>query len=788
MTTIDHSGVKGMKKYQHKFGKWQPQAKYANGQPDPHAEKKSKDIEDIGRKLSKEELSKITRDKTYKLSKNSVHSDVAYVDGKPASFLELYKDEGYGKGQVSINVATAPEFRGQGLSKKLVKKVLDNPPEGVTEIYWETDTDNKASSGVAKSLGFEKDKDYGEGDDNYVYKVKEKEPNKRLMEEARAKKMKHSDIHKGLVHSALMAKFEEELYHSDSFEHWGVKGMKKYIHKFGKWQSQAKYANGQPDPNAKDNKKESDEDKEKRLRESERRTAEETIDTTSISGVLQHPWVANPSITLQGMDGKQGDQTWHNNHALTTTEAKILSDRLTKKIDKYMTPKNAEDYRLCIDEADKEMDRAIHAFDNYTKDDEKRRGYALDYLAASQTYSDYVRKFFDSGGTVEWKRDGYTRLLEHDADFYNIPEMGPYWTGFNMHGEEVMKLAPDKRITSEERDNIEHSDHFEHSGVKGQKYYTHKFGDWEEHAKYAMGVAKERVNKAKDKAKAKVTEKAQNTVKTINKAKEKAKANQEYKRQVRENKKIANQMAKEEKEHIRKLHNDKAEEMTTEELKERNERMKLIKQYNDAYNAVYPDETKARKEARRQLVNTALQEVAKEAPKKIIDYAIGSTNYGKRKMEADIKKKELDLDTKVQDNKKLTLEIEKSRINNEENRRKALKTAADNKLKTTSSQIDRHKDRLNRLTAKADLKTAKGKGTWRLERAIKKENKLIDALEKELQKGNEQYANKIEGIYKESVKTNLTMLSKQGTPKEEYTKTKKGIFGGGKYVYKKTYQ
>ncbi len=258
MTTLDHSGVKGMKHYEHKFGKWQPQAKYANGQSDPEVNKKSKDIEDIGKTLSKDELSKITRDKTYKLSKNSVYSDVAYAGGKPASFLELYKDEGYEKGQVSINVATAPEFRGKGLSKKLVKKVLDNPPEGVTEIYWETDTDNKASSAVAKSLGFEKAKDYGEGDDNYVYKVKkedDEDTSNRLMEEARAKKMKHSDIHKDLVHSVLMARFEEEIYHSDSFEHFGVKGMKHYEHKFGRWQRKSKYANGQPDPHAEKKKK-----------------------------------------------------------------------------------------------------------------------------------------------------------------------------------------------------------------------------------------------------------------------------------------------------------------------------------------------------------------------------------------------------------------------------------------------------------------------------------------------------------------------------------------------------
>lgn len=560
MTTLNHSGVKGMKKYQHKYGRWQPQAKYANGQPDPKADKKSKDIEDIGKTLSKDELSKITRDKTYKLSKNSVHSDVAYVDGKPASFLELYKDEGYEKGQVSINVATDPEFRGRGLSKKLVKKVLDNPPEGITEIYWETDTDNKASSAVAKSLGFEKAKDYGEGDDNYVYKIKKKEREvreddedtfKKLMEEARAKKMKHSDIHKDLVHSALMARFEEEIHHSDTFEHHGVKNMKWYQHIFG--------------------------------------------------------------------DVEKGT------------------------------------------------------------------------------------KYYEKG---------------------------------NAGGDK-----PPKKL-----------------------------------------------DQVKEKVKTKAVDATKQTVDTINKAKAKAEAVQAEHKRIRDNKKEADRMAKEEKEHIRKLHNDKAEEMTTEELRERNERMKLIKQYNDAYNAVYPNQKEANRKARRELVNTALKGLAEQAPKQILDYAIGSTEYGKRKMKADIRKKELEVEGKVQDNKGKELDIEKSRINAETNRRSALQTAAKNKLNTATAKRDRHKDVLNRLTAKADVLATKGKSSFLLNRAIKKEQKLLDSLDNAIQKDNEKYANKIEGIYKESIKTNLITLSKQGVPEQEVRVDKKGWFGKEKHTYKKTYQ
>ena len=40
---FEHSGVKGMSWHEHKFGKWQKQAVYANGQPDPNAKRKTKE-------------------------------------------------------------------------------------------------------------------------------------------------------------------------------------------------------------------------------------------------------------------------------------------------------------------------------------------------------------------------------------------------------------------------------------------------------------------------------------------------------------------------------------------------------------------------------------------------------------------------------------------------------------------------------------------------------------------------------------------------------------------------
>lgn len=38
---IEHSGIKGMKWYEHKFGRWQKHAQYAGGQDDPDAKKYS---------------------------------------------------------------------------------------------------------------------------------------------------------------------------------------------------------------------------------------------------------------------------------------------------------------------------------------------------------------------------------------------------------------------------------------------------------------------------------------------------------------------------------------------------------------------------------------------------------------------------------------------------------------------------------------------------------------------------------------------------------------------------
>ncbi len=45
------------------------------------------------------------------------------------------------------------------------------------------------------------------------------------------------------------------LYYESELTHHGVKGQKKYQHKYGDWEKHAKYANGQPDPNGRGDKK-----------------------------------------------------------------------------------------------------------------------------------------------------------------------------------------------------------------------------------------------------------------------------------------------------------------------------------------------------------------------------------------------------------------------------------------------------------------------------------------------------------------------------------------------------
>lgn len=52
---LEHSGVKGMKWYQHKYGRWQSHAEYAGGQPDPNAKeaKRREKILSSPRKLKK---------------------------------------------------------------------------------------------------------------------------------------------------------------------------------------------------------------------------------------------------------------------------------------------------------------------------------------------------------------------------------------------------------------------------------------------------------------------------------------------------------------------------------------------------------------------------------------------------------------------------------------------------------------------------------------------------------------------------------------------------------------
>lgn len=167
-------------------------------------------INKIYNSLSKNEQSKLTGGKPYALASDSVYHKVHYVKGQPASFVELYRDSGYTKSEVSINVATDPNYRGQGLSKSMVKDILANPPNGIKTIYWETDKNNKASGALARSLGFGPSTNFNNDDDNYVYHIQNKKGGSSM----------------DLKHNAKQALLQSVDSISDHLEHHGVLGQK----------------------------------------------------------------------------------------------------------------------------------------------------------------------------------------------------------------------------------------------------------------------------------------------------------------------------------------------------------------------------------------------------------------------------------------------------------------------------------------------------------------------------------------------------------------------------------
>lgn len=618
-----------------------------------------------------------------------------------------------------------------------------------------------------------------------------------------------------LVKSVLLHKFEEEIHHSDTFEHYGVKGMKWYQHLMAakdkvvsniKKTKEAWKQSKEAKRRAKDLKTLRSERYEEYIRARDAAKAKlgdndhygsiddpqkrrMVLDAMKESGYAYTPIADREAYELL-YDIEQSKE-WFPALKIDDKKkdySKVTADDVEKSI-KQLVRAEEDMYNVVTSKASSRGDNQVavnkaltQLYDTSRTVESFRQNHPDEYKSMAiegvrdESYDEYVR-----GNVLD--RNYVSDFFEH---YINSGQIEMLRDNEPVHTQHVIRLSAEAELI--------HSV-IQHHQRKGAHWYKHIFGDWEEHARYANGAPEpgsdkrtKKLDQVKEKAKTKAVEATKRTVDTINKAKAKAEAVQAEHKRIRDNKKEADRMAKEEKEYIHKLHNGKAEEMTTQELKDRNERMKLIKQYNDAYNAVYPDQKEANRKARRELVNTALKGLAEEAPKKVLDYAIGSTDYGKRKMQADLQKKELEVAGKIQDNKGKELDIEKTRVNAESNRRSALQTAAKNKLNTATAKRDRHKDVLDRLTARADVLATKGKSSYFLNRAIKKEQKLLDSLDNAIQKDNEKYANKIEGIYKESIKTNLITLSKQGVPEQEVRVDKKGWFGKEKHTYKKTYQ
>ena len=127
------------------------------------------DVKNIVDSLSKDELHHICNG-TFKKSPYVVYREVLLVNNDPAAFIEAYSaiDE-MNKDEAVCVCACKKEYRGNGYIKILGKRMLSKiKSKGIKKIYWETTKSNKASSAVAKGLGFGKSEDVNKDDDNYM--------------------------------------------------------------------------------------------------------------------------------------------------------------------------------------------------------------------------------------------------------------------------------------------------------------------------------------------------------------------------------------------------------------------------------------------------------------------------------------------------------------------------------------------------------------------------------------------------------------------------------------------
>jgi RimJ/RimL family protein N-acetyltransferase len=147
-----------------------------NGPPYPlkgsHDNIQVKDIQSILSTLSKKERRHVLGSQKYSDSKYSCYRKVIKIKGKPAGFIEAFRDPDLKPNEAIVISAVGKNYRGQKLATKMVQDLVENPPKGIDILYWETTKDNPASAKAALTAGFKKAPDYNNDDDNYIYIVR----------------------------------------------------------------------------------------------------------------------------------------------------------------------------------------------------------------------------------------------------------------------------------------------------------------------------------------------------------------------------------------------------------------------------------------------------------------------------------------------------------------------------------------------------------------------------------------------------------------------------------------